>query len=99
MADAWTNLLEHSAAASGCDAWEHLLAQEGGGSIDCPDRYVASNGLSFSIVPRSLSFSVIPSILRFKLDLNTVSFVATEPSFTMKLGSVDYTFHFKRVIS
>ncbi len=35
MADAWTNLIEHSSLGAGHDAWDHLLAQEGGGTGDC----------------------------------------------------------------
>ncbi len=54
MADAWTNLLEHSSLSSG-DAWDHLLAQEGGGG-HTTDRYIGEGPILFKVAPEGHRF-------------------------------------------
>ena len=97
MADAWTTLLEHSTLGSG-DAWEHLNAQEGGGSGGPIIYYGARNGLHFSMVPSKLSFSTKPHNKKFVFKENKLSFCLSRKTLSIKSKSSGYTFKLKRVI-
>ncbi len=77
MADAWTNLIENSTAPVSSDAWEHLLAQEGGGGEDIViylDRYVSDKTLKFKMIDSTLKFDVTPATIKFNTEPNQINF-------------------------
>jgi len=96
MADAWTNLRLHSSLiGSGHDAWEHLLAQDGSGGGEI--RYVAKNGLVFSMTPAGLKFITTPDLLQFKAKASKLDFSVTEAPTIFQLKNVKYTFVLTKV--
>ena len=95
MADAWTNLVENSSLNSG-DAWEYLLSQEGGSGG--PTRYVAENGIVFSINPINFIFNNSINKFSFEYKQPSFNFSATDTSITIKLANINYTFHGERVL-
>jgi len=61
--DAWGYLLEHSTALSGSDAWEHLIAQAGGGTA-C-GKYVSEHAIMFDMKVKELKFIDTPIEMLF----------------------------------
>lgn len=76
MADAWTTLFDNSSLDSG-DAWEHLLAQEGGGGVS-DVRYISENGLVFLIEPEPIAFNSNTTQLSFDITPSYIDFILTE---------------------
>ena len=97
MADAWTNLLEHSSLTSG-DAWEHLLAQEGGGGTPIyMDRYISDKAIKFNINLKSTNFK-IEAQKQFDVLQNDLDFTKENTRLTTVYKQVDVVFEIVKVI-
>ena len=70
MADAWDTLYSNSPLGDGHDAWEHLLAQQGGEAVDCEWLITADSNYSVVEVDIEtvLSSSVDDVLLEVDLD-------------------------------
>jgi len=96
MANAWELLIEHSTLPESSTAWEHLNAQEGGGSGEI--RYVADKPIKFKIKQAQFRFKTNASNLKFKTKTNNIKFMSKEKAIKLKKKEINIVFKYIKVI-